>query len=151
MNLKIKAINKENFFEVIKLKVAKGQRDFIESNEYSIAESKYFTYWNPMGLYDDENLIGFTMFGEIKEENNRVWLDRYMIDEKFQGVGYGERFLVEIIKYLKEKYKRDKIFLSIFKENYSAIKLYKKMGFSFNGELDCGGELVMELDLKNFK
>lgn len=39
---------------------------------------------------------------------------------------------------------------AIDKENYSAIKLYKKVGFSFNGELDYGGELVMELDLKKF-
>ncbi|GAE02437.1 spermine/spermidine acetyltransferase [Clostridium botulinum B str. Osaka05] len=45
---------------------------------------------------------------------------------------------------LKE-YKCNKIYLSTFKDNIRAIKLYEKFGFESNGEFDENGELIMVL------
>lgn len=141
MNLKIEKVNKENFLEVTKLELNTNQNDYIESNSYSIAESKYYTFWNPVALYDGDILVGFGMYG--KAEEDRVWLDRYMIDKNFQGRGYGKVFLNMFMGKLKEEYKCSEIYLSLYKDNTAAVTLYKSFGFEFNGELDTLGELVM--------
>lgn len=142
MNLKIEKVNKENFLAVTKLKLNDNQNDYIESNSYSIAESKYYTFWNTVALYDESLLVGFAMYGEIEEED-RIWLDRYMIDKSFQGKGYGKAFLNVLIQKLKEEYRCSEIYLSLYKNNEAAVNLYKSFGFEFNGELDTNGELVM--------
>lgn len=141
--LNIKMVDKNNFFEVINLKTHEFQNGFIESNALSIAESKYFSYWQCVGLYDGETLVGFAMYGKIDSEGGRVWLDRYMIDKNFQGKGYGSRFLSLLIKEIESLYKNSEIYLSIYKNNINAVKLYEKFGFKFNGEFDRDGECVM--------
>ncbi|MGL4762618.1 MAG: GNAT family N-acetyltransferase [Sarcina sp.] len=142
-------VDKESFWKVIKLSVGKNQKSFIESNKQSIAESKYYEYWKPTCIYIDEDLIGFTMYGKVASEENRVWLDRYMIDQRYQGKGYGSRVLNYIILYLKKLYNCNEIYISIFEDNIHALHMYQKVGFEFNGELDYGGEKVMVKTLEN--
>lgn len=146
MYLSIRDIDENNWKEVIDLKVGNEQESFIESNIYSIAESKVFDYWVPSAIYLDDNIIGFAMFGYVPCED-RVWLDRFMIDHKYQGKGYGKKALLHILKHLSKKFNTNKVFLSIFEDNINAIALYKKLGFKFNGELDFGGEKVMEISI----
>ena len=38
---------------------------------------------------------------------------------------------------------KDRVFLSVYDDNQGAIRLYEKLGFAFNGELDTKGERVM--------
>ena len=148
--IKIIDVDKNNFWDVIKLSVGDMQKDFIESNAQSIAESKYYDGWKPVCVYNDDMLIGFAMYGKCSEdvEHNRVWLDRFMIDRNFQGKGYGKQSLGVLIRHIKKLYNVSEIYLSIFEENSLALKMYKNLGFEFNGELDYGGEKVMVLQLK---
>lgn len=83
------------------------------------------------------------MYGRL--EDDRVWLDRFMIDSKYQGKGCGKASLDFLVNHLKNEYNCDELYLSIFEDNKMAIKLYKDFGFKFNGELDYGGEKVMVL------
>ncbi|BBP91811.1 hypothetical protein BsIDN1_54290 [Bacillus safensis] len=76
-------------------------------------------------------------------EDGRVWLDRFFIDERFQGRGLGKKMLDALIRHLTIIYKCNKIYLSIYEENKPAKNLYLKFGFQFNGELDFNGEKVM--------
>lgn len=147
MKFYIKSVNIENWREVIGLSVNDNQKSFIEDNAFSIVESKFYTYWNPSALYYEEELIGFAMYGCVPQEN-RVWLDRFMIDKRCQGKGYGKGVLTCLIKHIYNKYKCNEIYLSIFEDNKSALKLYKCFGFNFNGEIDCGGEKVMVLNIE---
>ena len=141
--IRLEEVDKKSFWDVTKLKVGEKQIDFIESNAQSIAESKYYEYWKPMCIYNDDIMIGFTMYGQIEKEDNRVWLDRFMIDEKYQGRGFGKKALKYILKILEEEYCCDKVYISIFEDNKDALCMYEKEGFEFNGELDYGGEKVM--------
>lgn len=147
--LKIVDVNRQNFSSVLALKVGKSQVNYVESNGDSIAEAKYFNYWDPVALYDDDLLVGFAMYGKIESENGRVWLDRYMISEDFQGKGYGRGFLEKILEFLVEKYNCKEIYLSAYDNNELAIGLYESVGFKFNGEVDREGELIMCLSIKN--
>lgn len=144
MEFNFKDINKRNWQDVIKLKVKDNQKDFIESNAVSIAESKYIENWMLKGIYLKEELIGFAMYGYFQDEK-RLWLDRFMIDYKFQGKGYGKKALEELIDYILNEFNSRELYLSVFEDNKLALKVYKSIGFEFNGEVDIDGELIMVL------
>jgi len=143
--LSIKDANIDNWRDLINLSVKKNQAKFIESNLLSIAESKFETSWKPVGIYNESTLIGFAMYGKLKD--NRVWLDRFMIDYRYQCRGYGKKSLDFLINHLFNIYTCNEIYLSIYEDNISAIDLYISVGFEFNGELDDNGEKVMVLVL----
>ena len=141
-----KEINNENISEVLNLKVSDLQKDYIESMEKSLDDAKNNAYgikWTPIGIYYENLLIGFAMYGLNSE--NHLWIDRFLIDYPYQNKGYGKKTLNQLIKYLKEKYSKSKYFcLSVSEKNEIAINLYKEFGFNFTGDLD-GNDPVMSL------
>ncbi|MBS5936909.1 GNAT family N-acetyltransferase [Clostridium sp.] len=149
MNLKFKNIDGYNYNEAINLKVKESQEGFIETVSECLDEAKELSLWRPVGIYDNNKIIGFAMYGLWKNEGSsgRVWLDRFMIGENFQGNGYGKVSFKSIINKIAKEYKCSEIYLSIYENNTVAIDLYKKFGFEFNGELDRNGELVMKLEV----
>lgn len=90
------------------------------------------------------NIIGFTMYGEILSEQ-RVWMDRFLIDQKYQGQGHGKKALSDLIQYLFDRYSCKEIYLSLYPDNQRAFALYCNLGFELNGELDTKGEQIMVL------
>lgn len=145
MNLRFEGVSEESYEEVLALHVAKYQDNFIETTRQCLDEAKELSLWNPTAIYDENKIIGFAMYGFFKSEgvNGRVWLDRFMIDERYQGKGYGVNALKLLISKLYDEYECNEIFLSIYEENVVAIKIYEKLGFRFNGEFDINGEKVM--------
>lgn len=90
------------------------------------------------------NMCGFyDLFPEKTLPRGRLWLDRFLIDCRYQGNGYGKAALELMIKYLSRKYHEKDIYLSVVKENAVAIRLYQSHGFKFTGEKDIHGEDVM--------
>lgn len=146
MNVYLKKVTSENYKEVILVSVEENQRNFIESNKISLEESKKGEHWRPVAIYNDDIIIGFAMYGYFDCEK-RVWLDRFMIDKNHQGNGYGKLALKLLINHIIAEYKCDEIYLSIFKDNINAQRLYEEFHFKFNGELDIGGEHIMVLKI----
>ncbi|WP_025113605.1 GNAT family N-acetyltransferase [Lysinibacillus fusiformis] len=142
----ITAFNKQ---EILALRIADNQQNFIESTDQCLAEAEMDRRFTPLGLYKDSTVIGFAMYGVFPhgDHSQRVWLDRYLIDERFQRQGLGKHFLQQLIHYLTEKFNCHKIYLSVYDNNAVAIQLYKQFGFIFNGELDDKGEKVMVLEV----
>lgn len=145
MNLNVRKVDNENFKDILSLKVKNEQIGFIETTKECLDEAKEEIFWRPVGIYDDSTLIGFAMYGCFKEDlkEDRIWLDRFLIDKNFQGKGYGKATLKLLIERLVNEYNCTKIYLSIYDDNVNAIKLYEDLGFKFNGELDINGEKVM--------
>ncbi|WP_434301913.1 GNAT family N-acetyltransferase [Clostridium botulinum] len=144
MNLHLEEVTIKNWRSIAALKVNENQQNFIESNAYSLTEWKFVPDFHPKAIYDNNKLIGFAMYGYFEKET-RLWLDRFMIDYKYQNKGYGKSSLELLISVMINEYKCNKIYLSTFKDNIGAIKLYEKFGFEFNGEFDENGELIMVL------
>ena len=48
-----------------------------------------------MGIYDGNVLIGFAMYGLFWEylPFGRLWLNRFLIDRRYQSMGYGKAAL----------------------------------------------------------
>lgn len=145
MSIEIKSVTKENLVGILDLHVAENQKPYIETTEQCLKEALEESWYEPAGLYKDGCLVGFAMYGLFISEsgNGRVWLDRYLIDERYQGKGLGSEILGILIKYLANKYNHNKIFLSVYDDNKCAIRLYEKFGFEFNGEFDVNKEKVM--------
>lgn len=145
MGIAIHDVTKENEEDILSLGVSEAQINFIETTQQCLEEAEECGLYKPVGLYADKLLVGFAMYGRFpnKNENNRVWLDRFLIDAHHQGKGYGTIMLQALIQKLVQEFLCTKIYLSVYEENQSAVYLYKKFGFEFNGELDVNNEKIM--------
>lgn len=148
METEIRPVDKENLSDILALHVSRNQVGFVESTDECLSDAKHYKNYRPVGLYSDDVLVGFAMYGQFPDEGGRVWMDRLLIDERYQGHGLGRIFVRKLIDYLQQQYCCDKIYLSVFPENSVAISLYESFGFKFSGEKDYGGEEIMVLDLE---
>ncbi|KFN01695.1 GNAT family N-acetyltransferase [Bacillus clarus] len=142
MNLHICEVTANNWRSVAALDVAKEQQYFIESNAFSLAESLYEENGTSVGLYDGETLVGYAMYGWYAKKYESVWLDRFMIDQHFQGNGYAKHFLRLLIQYLQQKFQCKRIYLSLHPDNKLAMGLYESFGFRLTGDIDDDGPVV---------
>ena len=146
INLKLKPVCNENRKEVLRLQVLPEQKGFIETVEQCLGEAAQNKRWRPFGVYDGHLLVGFAMYGYFFWEylpDGRLWMDRLLIDARYQGKGYGKAALNCLLNRLALNYPKKRIHLSVYKENTHAIRLYESFGFRFTGERDAKGEAVM--------
>ncbi len=145
MRIEIKEVTPENLNEILGLHVKSTQTSFIETTAQCLEDAKRHHAYRPAGLYRDGELVGFAMYGLFPREgvNGRVWLDRFLIDARYQGQGLGSILLEALISHLIGLYGCKEIFLSLYPDNVHALYLYEKFGFTFNGEFDVNKERVM--------
>lgn len=141
--LHLKSITKDNWLKAISLRVRKDQEEFIASNAISLAQLNFLENFHAKGIYQDDNMIGFTLYG-IDEEDGEYWIYRLMVDHRFQGKGYGKeaiKLVMEDIRNRKEEHHQT-ITLSYEPTNEHAKRVYEKMGFQEVGGLVIDGEQV---------
>ena len=145
MNLHIKPLSAENKKEALQLNVKTEQSSFIEPVSQCIQEAEQLDLWNPVAIYHGTDMIGFAMYGffPYEDTHGRVWLDRFLIDDRYQGKGYGKTALKLLITRLFCEYQCNAIYLSLYQQNKHAYHLYTSFGFQENGEKDINGETVM--------
>lgn len=145
MKLHLEPITLNNRQDIEKLSVHPYQQGYIESTIECLLEASQCQTWRTVAIYDNEILIGFAMYGYFVEEYSKgqVWLDRLLIDYKYQGKGYGKKAILLLLELLYKEYQQDTIYLSVYGDNKAAISLYEQIGFHFNGEHDTKGEKIM--------
>lgn len=139
----IRPVTEWNRREVLTLQLAGGQESFIEKNAESLAEADKDQAWRPVAIYAKGRIIGFAMYGRFGNQDKRVWLDRLMIDERYQNRGYGKKAVRALIERLKREYRSDRIYLSVYPDNDKARRLYEDLGFDRNGEYWQDEEIMM--------
>ncbi len=147
MNVSLREITLDNFTDCVNLKVAEDQKYFVSTNVMSIALSKVASYLVPLAVYDDDKLVGFTLHGK-NPKSKKYYISRLMIDEKFQGKGFGKQTTLMLIEKMGENEDCNEIYLFFVPENTRAEKLYSNIGFKRTGVIDEDGELEMRLDLR---
>ena len=55
MDLRIREVTAENWLSTALLSVEEDQKEFIESNSFSLAQSMFEPEWHSIGLYDERN------------------------------------------------------------------------------------------------
>ncbi|KEK23425.1 GNAT family N-acetyltransferase [Bacillus gaemokensis] len=150
MNIQLKIVTRDNWEEALKLHVSKKQQEFVPTVAVSIAKvyikpDGENVEYIPFAIYDNDTIVGFIMHAFEPNTSDMYWINGFMIDEKYQGKGYGKAALTEMIKWITTEYTECKeIRLTVHKENMKAKTLYESYGFKELGHV-YGGEQVYRL------
>ncbi|NJN79397.1 MAG: GNAT family N-acetyltransferase [Anaerolineales bacterium] len=141
----IRLVTKENWEELIDLRVREDQKQFVASNLYSIAQSKfgdeYEGHWDlfPFGIYEDDKPVGFLMYAlNFEHPTHQAYIQRLMVDENFQGKGYGKFGMNWMLDLFRADERIKMIGISYEPENEAARKLYADLGFEETGKIVDG-------------
>ena len=138
------------------MKVADGQENFVAPNVYSIAEMQFGAdddvgRWtlNSLGVYEDGKPVGYVLYGlNYKHPETQGLIMRLMVDEKYQGKGYGKFAMQGVLNIFRGDEKVKNVVLSYVPDNIGAKGLYASLGFVETGEI-FHGESVAILKLKD--
>ncbi|OGO60725.1 MAG: hypothetical protein A2032_05625 [Chloroflexi bacterium RBG_19FT_COMBO_49_13] len=130
---------------ICRLDVSIDQKHFVAPNAFSIAEA----YFEPKAwfraIYADETPVGFLMLYDDPEEPH-YFLWRYMIDVKYQKLGFGKRAMDLLLVYVRSRPGARKLSLSCHPGEEGPEPFYRRYGFALTGNM-LGDEAEMRIDL----
>ena len=133
-NVEIVELNAENWYACCELEVSKEQKEYMEPNAISIAQSKFEPTLKPFAIYVEEKVVGFLMYNSVQEELDGYWVYRIMVDKDFQGMGIGKAATKLLISKMAKLPNAKKIVVGYHPENFGAHNLYSSLGFIDNGD-----------------
>ena len=138
----LREVNEDTVWAICMLHVSKSQEKLVAPNAFSIAQA-YFakTAWF-RAVYADETPVGFVMLN-IDPEKASYFLWRFMIDEKYQGRGYGKKAMESIINYVRTLPNAKELTLTYHPGEGCPQPFYRKLGFE-----DTGKSFDDELEMK---
>ena len=124
--------------DFLALGVRPDQQAFVEPPVESLEDMRSSAWditWTIDCILEGTQLIGYAMHGMSAQGD--VWLDRFMIDARYQGRGLGHRSFQQLVQRAKECYPdRKRILLSVEKHNDFAISMYEHFGFRMTPYMD---------------
>ena len=150
-SVSLQRITAETLDEILALSVSEAQKDFVASNERSIAEAHFDEGAWFRAIYADETPVGFALLHdeslcEDPRQPGYCFLWRLMIDQRFQRMGFGRRGVRLVIAHVKSRPDVKSLHTSWRRGEDSAQGFYEKLGFRETGE-DESGEVHAVLDL----
>jgi diamine N-acetyltransferase len=128
------------------LSVAEEQRRFVSPNAVSIAEAHFSGFAWFRAVYADETSVGFLMLHDSpKEPEYFLW--RFMIDHRYQGLGFGRRALKLLIDHVRTRPGARELLTSVVQGKGGPQGFYERLGFALTGEYE-EGEALMRLSLQ---
>jgi len=144
--VRLRRVTNDTFRECIGLQVAEGQRDFVASNVFSLAEAQADGVSQPRAIYAGEKMVGFIMY-DFEPKEARGYITRLMIAEGEQRKGYGRAAMRQVIGLFAANPDCKEIYTSIHPENEGAKALYLNLGFELTGEV-TDGEAVLLMSIE---
>lgn len=123
----LREIDESNWRECIGLSVKDDQKRFVAPNENALALAFAHKEMKPRAIYSDEQMVGLIMFARDPDDGV-YYINRLMIDEKYQGNGFGKQALNLLLEQLRDKGVN---YVDILHkpDNHSAIRIYRELGF----------------------
>ncbi|MFC4775453.1 GNAT family N-acetyltransferase [Paenibacillus sp. GCM10023252] len=147
MGIILKPVSVENWYECTKLKVKTEQLNvFPAPVVYWIAESKYVDDFELRAVYWDVELVGFIVFCAKPDKDENYWIPAILIDEKYQGKGYGKAAMVKLIE-LMSTINCKRMMIGHRPNNKIAEVLYDSLGFKKVSEEVVDGEIIRLLQI----
>lgn len=141
----LREVTKDNLGDILRLKVKPEQEKFVAGNAVSLAQAHFEEKAWFRAVYADETPIGFVMLYDDPEKTD-YFLWRFMIDERYQGLGFGRRALQLVIDHVRAQPDATELLLSYFPAEGGPEPFYAGLGFVNTGEVQ-DGENVMSLAL----
>lgn len=144
----LREITEETLGSILRLNVAENQKNFVAPNSVSIAQAHFSEQAWFRAVYADETPVGFIMLSDNPNGENgpRYYLWRFMIDERYQRMGFGRQAMLLLIEHVKTRPKATALFLSYVPEEGGPRDFYASLGFVETG-VEHDDELEMRLDL----
>lgn len=130
----------------IPLGVSKEQEQYVASTTTILARA--YAYRNARSqallICEDETPVGMVLYHD-EDSLDAYIFSEILIDEKFQGKGYGTAATKLVLDRMKEDGRYHKVVLCYIEGNDAARQLYERFGFI---EIDRDeDEIIMELTL----
>ena len=90
--LRLEAIDRHNFRDIVALSVDDAQKTYIASNLYSLAQAYVQPECVPLAVYEKNEPVGFVMYA-MDEDEREYSIYRVMIDKRYQSRGFGREAL----------------------------------------------------------
>ena len=137
MSVTLRDITGDNYFQVLELKISPEQEaaKFVAPVVRSLADAWFYreegiTY--PKTVYADEDLVGFIMY-ELDTEEQQVFIWRFLIDQRYQGKGYGRQTIEVVLEMAKEQAQITKVVADYVDGNEPMKKILLDLGFEVTG------------------
>lgn len=138
--IELRQITRDNFEEIVNLKVTDEQTAFVSTVAHSLAQAwLYKDTAFPFAIYNNNTPVGFIMLGYY-EERNQYTLWKFLIDEKYQNNGYGKQALALAVNFLSANFNAEEIYVGVSVNNETAKHLYMTFGFQPTGRTENGTE-----------
>ena len=151
----LREVKRENLRDILRLKVSPAQERLVAPNAVSIAQAHFHPEAWFRAIYAGETPVGFAMledWTQHPEEAPEDWLRepyvalwRFMIDARYQSLGFGAQAMAALIAQARSRGARVML-LSFVPGPGSPEDFYRRLGFVATGELS-EGEHVMRLVL----
>lgn len=141
----LRPICEDNVVAIIKLDVAEHQKDLVAPNSVSIAQAAHTTNRWERAIYADEEPVGYVLLSENRTKP-RYYVWRYMIDHRYQGMGFGRRAMELIIEYVRTLPNATEMYVTYVPVDHGPRDFDAGLGFADTG-VDHEGELEMKLEL----
>lgn len=156
----LRPITPDNWVECMNLTPTAEQQalGYVAPNVLSLAQAYAERWWTPLAVYADETMVGFVLYGRWPEGgfSTSLWGDkpksgidyilRMMIDQRYQGQGYGKAALAALIERIKARPGCRAIELDYDRDNIAAARLYTGCGFQPVAENE-DGEILARLEV----
>jgi GNAT superfamily N-acetyltransferase len=154
--LTLEEITDENREAVLALRVAPGQEQFVSSVRDSLAEAAEYPHAKPwyraiFASGEPAGPVGFVMVSWDAEPQPpeiiaRWFLWKLLIDERYQGRGYGAAVVRQIAELVRAGGATE-LLTSYEPGDGGPAAFYQRLGFVPTGELDESGEVILRLGL----
>ena len=136
--LQLTEITEENWLTAASLSVKEEQKRFLAPAIGILARGYVYRSCNARVrvIENDGLIVGLALVREFTDEPLGYDLQQFMIDEKYQGKGYGSAALALILEELRAEGRYDHVEVCVKKDDAAAIRLYEKHGFTDSGYVD---------------
>ena len=143
MTITFREITSDNYSQVLNLKITPEQEaaKFVSPVVRSLADAWFYREEGiayPKAVYADEDLVGFIMY-ELDTEEHQVFIWRFLIDQRYQGKGYGRQTIEVVMEMAKEQAQITKVVADYVDGNEPMKKILLDLGFEetgFNKEIN---------------
>ena len=140
--IRLAAVDRYNWRELADLSVKPEQEQYLASNVRSLAQAYAEPWCTPLGIYRGIEPVGFLLYG-LDPDDRQYWVYRLMIDARYQGNGYGEQALGLLFESLRADFAHDRVYISVVQGNDHAKRINERMGFTADGRVYRGEEILV--------
>ena len=136
--IRLTEVDERNWTEIAELAVRDDQKGFLDSAVGILARGYAYRACRArvIGIEESGTMAGVALVKDLDEEPACYDLQQFMIDQRYQGRGFGTEGLRLILAELALERKYGCVEVCVKRTDAAALRLYEKLGFVDTGYID---------------